>query len=37
MLNLMSKILCFLGAHDWRNGPGYSCIECGKEDDIWKD
>jgi hypothetical protein len=30
-----SRLLCRLGLHDWRNGPGEDCTVCGRHDDIW--
>lgn len=26
------KILCLIGCHDWRNGPGRPCAICGEHD-----
>lgn len=31
-----SRLLCWLGLHDWRNGPGTRCTVCGKEDELWQ-
>ena len=31
-----SRLLCMLGNHDWRDGPGFPCVSCGKSDDIWR-
>lgn len=29
------RLFCWLGAHNWIDGPGYPCASCGKEDDLW--
>lgn len=34
---LLRRSWCKLGCHDWRNGPGSRCAECGYEDPIWKE
>lgn len=34
MAKLLSRILCFFGAHDWREMDG-RCRECGKHDAFW--
>lgn len=34
---ILSKLLCKIGLHSWRDGPGEPCTECGKEDDLCKD
>lgn len=31
----LSKLLCKIGLHSWRDGPGEPCTECGKEDDLY--
>lgn len=31
---LISDTLCFVGSHDWRNGPGTKCVNCGLQDII---
>lgn len=36
MWKLVDKLLCRLGVHNWRDGPGAPCISCGAEDDFWK-
>ena len=36
MWKLLDKLLCYIGCHDWRNGPGEPCVSCGQEDDFWK-
>ncbi len=33
---LLSRVLCRIGIHDWRNGPGENCVECGHPDDFWR-
>lgn len=32
-MRLLSRILCFLGCHDWREMDGY-CRLCGKKDEF---
>lgn len=32
----LSKLLCWLSCHDWRNMDGV-CAECGHEDPLWRD
>lgn len=34
-MNRLSKFLCWIGSHSWRDGPGYPCTECGKPDTLW--
>jgi len=29
------KILCLIGCHDWRNGPGSPCTVCGEHDTLF--
>lgn len=29
-------LLCFIGSHDWRDGPGTDCTSCGKHDDFFE-
>lgn len=31
----LDKLLCYIGCHNWRNGPGEPCVSCGKEDDFF--
>ena len=33
--SLLSKTLCLMGIHDWRNGPGTPCTLCGQPDTFW--
>jgi hypothetical protein len=33
-MNWLSRLLCFLGCHDWRNMDGV-CCECGRRDPHW--
>lgn len=35
-MKILSKLLCLVGSHDWRNGPGSDCAECGVPDRIYK-
>jgi hypothetical protein len=35
MWKYVDKLLCYIGCHNWRNGPGTPCASCGKEDDFW--
>jgi hypothetical protein len=30
-----SRLLCRLGNHDWRGGPGYPCVLCGAPDELF--
>lgn len=32
---LLDKGLCWMGAHNWRNGPGAPCASCGEPDTFW--
>lgn len=36
MSKLLDKLLCFVGIHNWRNGPGEPCVSCGQEDEFFK-
>jgi hypothetical protein len=35
----LGRLLCWLGNHDWRHGPGpqYPCIRCGRVEEWWVD
>jgi hypothetical protein len=37
LINMLSKLLCKMGVHDWSNGPGEPCYKCGTEDEFWKE
>ena len=36
MKDFISGLLCFFGAHDWSDGPGYPCAVCGHVDTYWQ-
>jgi hypothetical protein len=31
----LSRFACWLGAHDWSDGPGFPCVECNRPDEMW--
>lgn len=31
----ISNFLCRMGSHDWSDGPGENCVNCGIEDWFW--
>lgn len=33
MNKFIDKLLCYIGCHNWRNGPGEPCCSCGKEEE----
>lgn len=32
MWRWLSRLLCAIGCHDWRDGPGFPCRVCGRPD-----
>lgn len=32
----ISKLLCGVNNHHWRNGPGQPCVRCGAIDELWE-
>jgi len=35
MYKFIDKFLCYIGCHNWRDGPEYPCVSCGKEDEFF--
>lgn len=31
-MKLLSLLFCWFNLHDWSDGPGYPCVECGEHD-----
>lgn len=32
----LDRLMCRIGVHDWRGGPGRPCRLCGAPDDLWE-